>query len=244
MIERVSAVQQSEAYLLEYIAQESTQVGCKLPTEQQLCKTLGVGRGTVREAVRLLQAKGYVEIRPGRGAFVAQKEEPKKEEISGWFRVNEANIKDINDVRFAIEPFAVMRAVENCTPRDLMQLHAIQARSIVAAEQKDAPILALCDEQFHTYIFECAKNPLLLDINKRVVAQLAVFRSKTFTIPDNVQNFIPAHAAVLEAFEKRDPELGKFMMERHLKTVAADLEASKNISESLDACGQHARMGT
>ncbi|MFR1109775.1 MAG: GntR family transcriptional regulator [Anaerotruncus colihominis] len=132
--------------------------------------------------------------------------------------MNEANIKDINDVRFAIEPFAVMRAVENCTPRDLMQLHAIQARSIVAAEQKDAPILALCDEQFHTYIFECAKNPLLLDINKRVVAQLAVFRSKTFTIPDNVQNFIPAHAAVLEAFEKRDPELGKFMMERHLKT--------------------------
>ena len=34
------------------------------------------------------------------------------------------------------------------------------------------------------------------------------------------------------------------MMERHLKTVAADLEASKNISKSLDACGQHARMGT
>ena len=85
MIERVSAVQQSEAYLLEYIAQESTQVGCKLLRNSNCVNRLGVGRGTVREAVRLLQAKGYVEIRPGRGAFVAQKEEPKKEEISGWF---------------------------------------------------------------------------------------------------------------------------------------------------------------
>lgn len=73
-IERVSAVQAVEERLISYLKDENVNVGDKLPTEKQLCEELKVGRGTVREAIRMLQARGMVETRPGRGAFVLSKE--------------------------------------------------------------------------------------------------------------------------------------------------------------------------
>ena len=64
-ISRVPIVQQVEERIRELIQEEQYQPGKKLPPEMELCQRLGVGRGTVREAFRLLQAKGVVEIKPG-----------------------------------------------------------------------------------------------------------------------------------------------------------------------------------
>lgn len=105
-------------------------------------------------------------------------------------------------------------------------------RSVVAAENNDAAELALCDEQFHTCIVENSYNKLLVSINKQILKSLMKFREKTFLISANVQNFIPAHFAILEAFEKRDVELGKRKMMEHLESVYSDLESSKNVYES------------
>ena len=70
-LKRVSIVQQVEQVIADRIVDGTYAVDTKLPAEMTLSKQLGVGRGTVREAFRLLEAKGLVEIRPGRGAFVA-----------------------------------------------------------------------------------------------------------------------------------------------------------------------------
>lgn len=88
-ISRVPIVQQVEERIRELIQEEQYQPGKKLPPEMELCQRLGVGRGTVREAFRLLQAKGVVEIKPGRGAFVA--ENPAERDIGAidWLVENE-----------------------------------------------------------------------------------------------------------------------------------------------------------
>lgn len=72
----------------------------------ELCQRLGVGRGTVREAFRLLQAKGVVEIKPGRGAFVA--ENPAERDIGAidWLVENERELRDSIEIRTALEPMA------------------------------------------------------------------------------------------------------------------------------------------
>lgn len=226
-VAKVSAVQQVEERLRQYIAGSEVNIGDKLPTEKQLCADLGVGRGTVREAIRLLQAKGFVEIRPGCGAFVLQKREAQKEDIVSWFHANEFGVKDLIDIRTAIEPLAVKLAIQRCSDEDIMKLQAVHERSVEAAEIKDTAILARCDEQFHTLICEFSRNKPLLDIVKKINSGLTVFRSKTFYIPHNIYNMIPAHAAILDAFLKRDVELGQTSMQMHLALVASDLELSK-----------------
>lgn len=230
---RVSAVQQVEESLKKYITSDAVQIGDKLPTEKQLCSDFGVGRGTIREAIRLLQAKGLVEIRPSRGAFVLQKHEAQQDEVADWFHANEFELRDLNDIRTAIEPLAVKLAIQRCSNDEIRQLRDIHQKAVYAAQNQDIPNLARLDEAFHSYIFECARNRPLADINKKIVASLATFRSKTFFFPRNVQNFIPAHAAILEAFEKRDITMGQANMIAHLELVAIDLAQSTQSKNKL-----------
>lgn len=228
-IEKVSSVEQAERQIREYILSDEVQIGEKLPTEKQLCQTLSVGRGTVREAIRLLQAKGLVELRPGRGAFIASKSEQDSEDIADWFRKNEIQVKDLIDVRLVIEPLAAKLALKRCDAKDVEHLREILAESEQAAAEADNVKLAVCDEKFHTFIFECTRNKLLIDINRKIERSLITFRNKTFTIPNNVQNFIPAHRAIVNAFEAGSPEMAEFCMKAHMEAVAADYDFSKEV---------------
>ena len=105
-LKRVSIVQQVEQVIADRIVDGTYAVDTKLPAEMTLSKQLGVGRGTVREAFRLLEAKGLVEIRPGRGAFVASDKEAGTEQTVQWFRANEMELLDCVQVRNALEPLA------------------------------------------------------------------------------------------------------------------------------------------
>ena len=194
-----------------------------------------MGRGTIREAIRLLQAKGLVEIRPSRGAFVLQKREMQHDDIVGWFHDNEFQLRDLNDIRTAIEPLAVKLAIQRCSNDEIQHLQDIHNQSVLAAQRNDPPELARLDETFHSYIFECARNKPLADINRKVVAGLTAFRSKTFYFPRNIQNFIPAHAAILQAFETRDITMGQANMIAHLELVASDLaQSTQAVKEQME----------
>jgi len=228
-IEKVTAVQQVEQSIMAYILSDNVKIGDKLPTERALCEELKVGRGTIREAIRVLQTKGLLELQPGRGAFITRKEEFNKFDLANWFLENEIKIKDCIEVRIAIEPLAIKLAIQKCSDKDIRKLRSIQKRSISAVRKNDVASLAQCDEQFHTFIVECSQNKFLMDINKRLNYRLTSFRSKTFNIPENVQNFIPAHEAIIQAFEKRDVELGQKNLLNHLSYVVEDLELSKKI---------------
>ena len=227
-VQKVSAVQQVEEKIREYILGDDVHIGDKLPTERELCAALNVGRGTVREAVRLLQAKGLVDLQPGRGAFVAGKNESAEEDIANWFRMNECEVKDLIEIRNAIEPLAVKLAISRMSDKELRRLSAIHDQSRIAAADNNAAALAKYDEKFHAYIMECSHNKALIDINRIIMVNLANFRGKTFTIPGNVQNFIPAHGAILAAILARDVEAGEQAMLAHLYAVAEDLESSKS----------------
>ncbi|MDO4275929.1 MAG: FadR/GntR family transcriptional regulator [Eubacteriales bacterium] len=230
-IEKVSVVQQAENQIKKFILNDSVKIGDKLPPEKIFCEELGIGRGSVREALRLLQAKGLVEVIQGKGAFVARKEEIKKEELAGWFRDNEIELKDFNEVRMAIEPLAIRFAIERCTEKEFQRLQEIHAKAVEAAERRDSAELAIYDEKFHTCIIECSHNKLLMSINKEIVKSLKRFRERTFHIESNIQNCIPFHTAILEAFGNKDVELAQRKLLEHLECVETDLESSKNLAE-------------
>ena len=84
-----------------------------------------------------------------------------------------------------------------------------------------------CDEEFHRTIFTISGNALLIEINNMIAGQLAQFRQNTFKIKNNIDNFIPAHDAIIRAFETRDAALGEKKMKQHMKKVSKDLESSK-----------------
>ena len=204
-IQKKSTTQLVVENLRAHIQHDSTQVGDRFPTEKELCSTLGVGRGT----------------------FIKSKIPVPNDSLSSWFLTNEMELQDLTIVRATLEPLATRLAIERCTDEQLAALKENQAEAVSAAERQDAAALARCDEEFHRTIFTISGNALLIEINNMIAGQLAQFRQNTFKIKNNIDNFIPAHDAIIRAFETRDAALGEKKMKQHMKKVSKDLESSK-----------------
>ncbi len=226
-ITKKSATQLALENLRSYIMDNSVRVGDRFPTEKDLCGTLGVGRGTVREAVKVLISQGFLEIRPGLGTFIRSKTPIQTDSLSNWFLNNEVELQDLMVVRSTLELLATKLAIERCGDEQLAALKKNQEGAMKAAEQCDAAALAHYDEEFHRTIFIIAGNVPLIEINEMITRHLAQFRQNTFKIKNNIDNFIPAHDAIIRAFETRDTALGEKKMRQHMKKVAKDLESSK-----------------
>ena len=208
-VKRVPVVQQVVEKIKEYLFSGEVSVGDKLPVEKELCEQLEVGRGTVREAFRMLEATGYVELRPGKGTFAARTSEVELDDIMQWFTEHEVETKDFLEVRMAIEPLSVRLAIERCSDEDVAHLERLHQKFITAVNN-----------------VEYSRNQLLISISKQVEKNMKNFRSRTFYIPQNAENAILPHQMILDAFKTKDAAAGERNMQEHLSLIATDLEKS------------------
>lgn len=224
-IVRVPIVSQVEERIRELIDSKKYTEGMKLPTENELCQSMNVGRGTVREALRLLQAKGLVEIKPGRGAFVASKQAVDINPVV-WLVQNEKELRDAIEVRNALEPVAARKMAETASEAALRRLKKIHADFLAAVKAGDTVQIAELDELFHGWIVRESGNQLLNEINVHLIQGMHTFRSKTFTVPENVRNAVEPHTWILNAITGRDGNAAEQEMRKHLKMVNEDLSSS------------------
>ena len=220
-IKRIPIIEQVEEQIRELIESGSCLPGEKLPTEKELCQRLGVGRGTVREAFRLLQAKGYVELKPGRGAFVALP----SDEMGAieWLVLNEQQLHDAIEIRRALEPMAARRMAERRDEDAIEALERLHAEFLSAVKSDNNKRIAELDERFHTAITFGSGNQLLISILQQVNQEIKTFRSKTFSVPQNVRNAVDPHNRILRTIQAGDADGAEAAMRAHLDKVQEDL---------------------
>ena len=226
-IRRVPIVHQVEERIRDLIDEKSFKPGEKLPAEMELCQQLGVGRGTVREAFRLLQAKGIVDIKPGRGAFVAEEPHSGIDAID-WLVENERELRDSLEIRTALEPMAARRMAERCSQEDIRRLEEVHRSFLKAIEDGDPVKIGRLDEQFHSIIVESCGNSLMIDVNRHVCQGLHTFRSYTFQVEQNVRNAVMPHSNIVNAIIARDAAQAEREMRAHLDKVQEDLTRNIN----------------
>lgn len=152
-------VEQAAERLRAQITGGTWPVGTRLPGETTLARELGVGRSTVREALRALAGAGLVRPRQGAGVFVIA-----TEPAEDWpTRLRRAAVADVYEVRMAVEVHAARLAAHRRTPEDVtaMQL-ALEGRRAAAAGGDAAFIAA--DVTFHAAVVAAAHNPVLADL--------------------------------------------------------------------------------
>ncbi|MFC5835214.1 FadR/GntR family transcriptional regulator [Nonomuraea insulae] len=152
-------VEQATEHLREQITQGEWPVGTRLPGENALAKTLGVGRSTVREALRALAGAGLVRARQGSGVFVIA-----TEPAEDWpARLRRAAITDVYEVRMIVETRAARIAAGRRTEEDVAALEsALEARARAAAGSDAAFVDA--DIALHAAVVAAAGNPVLSDL--------------------------------------------------------------------------------
>ncbi|MBL1290876.1 FadR/GntR family transcriptional regulator [Streptomyces sp. NPDC057067] len=149
-------VEQATEHLREQITGGSWPVGTKLPGETTLAASLGVGRSTVREALRALAGAGLVQARQGAGVFVIAAE-PEEDWAT---RLRRAAVTDVYEVRISIEVEAARLAARRRTDEDLAALTAALAGRRAAADGGDAAFVD-ADIALHTAVVAAAHNPVL-----------------------------------------------------------------------------------
>ncbi len=172
-----------------------------LPSETELVKNLGVGKTSVREALKMLEAMGVVEIRQGYGTYIPL--EPQPDALSPlMFQLilEQASTDHLLELRKIFEPAYSLLAMEKATEADLADIAAIV--SDFEAKIKEGTQTAEDDLKFHERIMACTRNPFVMNVGLTIhqLFKASVNRSMR-KIPDIA---LRDHRAIFDAFRKRD----------------------------------------
>jgi GntR family transcriptional repressor for pyruvate dehydrogenase complex len=220
MQRRISVTDKAIEEIKEYLLSGSVKSGEKLLTESELSLKFGIGRSTVREAVRTLKAMGYVDILPGKGTFavITSKEEEASLQDNSvqWFIGNEAALNDLQEVRYCIEPFAARLAAGKITPEGISELENTLNDFRTAITENNKYSLPEYDEHFHSILIRESGNVLLQNIYKNIVKLFKQYSAKSFMIHRSLQNTLSEHEKIFQAIKNKDADAAEAEMKNHL----------------------------
>jgi DNA-binding FadR family transcriptional regulator len=197
-------------------------VGTRLPGETTLAADLGVGRSTVREALRALAGAGLVRTRQGAGVFVIA-----TRPVEDWpTRLRRAALADVYEVRMVLEVQAARMAAERRTPEDVTVLEeALAARSAAAPAGGAAFIDA--DIALHAAVVDAAHNPVLSDLFAEFVPALREGLIDLLDLVDvaahDAEHGASAHAALVAAVASGDPGTAERVLHAELDVTHSHL---------------------
>ncbi len=204
--------------------------GERLPLEAELAATFQVSRNTLREAMRLLVAKGMVEIAPRRGSVVLPRERWNALDVeliewaTGPAGVDPAFMREILRVREMVEPFAAADAATNATEAQVAEIAAIVARMDAMADAEDHPASVEADLQFHLSVADATGNRFIACIARAIMQALRANFDALIAVPGNFRRNIPNHRAVAERIAARDPKGARLAMQQVLSQAESDTD--------------------
>lgn len=169
VIRRKSLAEEVAEQLQKQIIGGELKEGDKLPIEAELMEIFGVGRSSIREAVKRLENMGYLKVRQGKGTFIAAPT-PAKEPLEQ--RLKRADIQELYEVRNILESAIAEMAAQRHTGQDLEEMMKHLKERKEAAE---TGALAECIEEdikFHVSVAKAAHNEILLELYSSVANRL------------------------------------------------------------------------
>lgn len=201
--------------------------GDRLPSERDLAVLFGVSRNSVREALKGLESKGFIEIRQGGGSFLAaSKRDTLGKELRTHIEETQAQlIDDMLELRRAFEVEAVSLAAQRATAENLEAIRRVLSQMADAVDDPEMGVQA--DLDFHFQVAYAAKNQLLIDLMetlaKRMEENIRATRSQRFTDKNRHQDTLKEHEEIYLAIAAGNSDLAKQLMEKHISRIRMEL---------------------
>ena len=219
---RVSLDVTVREYIIHHILEEGLKPGDPLPTEAQLAETLGMGRSSIREAVKKLQSLGIVEVRHGTGLFVRESNfDPLREMVGYVIRFSPSALKEIGEVRFLLESAAIEEVVPRFSATDIRDLEA-SLEAWKSVDEKDQTNDKF-DKEFHRILYGPLRNNMLLMLLEEFWAAFEQLDDPLLHEAQPVEEVIFHHQAILEAVKAQDPVLARQRLMKHFEHLQACL---------------------
>jgi GntR family transcriptional regulator, galactonate operon transcriptional repressor len=206
------------------------------PNEAELCTQLGVSRTVVREAMKVLADKGLVEMRPRTGTRARPRSEWRllDPDILAWqveVTPDVRFLRDLSEVRLAIEPTAAGFAAVRATPEELDAIATCVRRGEALAHDHRIDAVIDAELQLHAAVVAASHNPLLQQLNGVITLPFRTSLLVTLRSPVDLALVTKAHRELLASLRRRDP-------------VAARSSAEKAVGVFMIAVEEVVRAGT
>jgi len=179
--------------------------------EQELSEALGVSRGPLREALRVLETEGLVTSYPGRGSFVTV--------------ISEKDIWEIYSIRTTLEVEAVRLATMRGTQSDFAELQAILEELLDAAKSGAQENVLDLDLRFHQKIWGMADHSRLENFLSELAVQMRMYIAVQTSLYDDLLAGVSDHQLILEELKSGNKETAAKLMKLHLEEAEACLQS-------------------
>lgn len=216
------------AQLQELLAAGQFTPGDKLPSERVLGEQFGVGRTSIREALRRLEVQGLVEIRHGIGTIVIEPtDDDGAAHDSELLLLDGITVPELLEVRRGLEREAARLAASRMTGGDRRRIKDLLARledgSLTDEEFIDA------DVEFHQAIAEMSRNNLLHRMVHQLKNEHRAYSMKVIQLPGRRANANQDHHAIADALVSGDPDAAEEAITRHLSMVHDEIATALDL---------------
>jgi GntR family transcriptional repressor for pyruvate dehydrogenase complex len=212
-------------HILDMIQDGELSIGDRLPGQRELATQLNIGRSTIREAIRSLEALGYLETRVGLGTYVVSSAlDPIENSLSVWLEANKDKVIMVFEVREALESKAAELAASYALPDDIQLMKETLLDMESAIEQNDHLRVTAMDEKFHDIIGNAGQNSLLYQMIENICSVLNEAREAVLGMPGRAMRSLNEHWVIYEAIKASDPDQAKQAMTQHIKNAIHDIQ--------------------
>ena len=170
--------------------------------EIKLAEKLGVSRTPIREAIRMLQIEGLVNITPRKGTVVAE--------------ISKDDLKNVLEVRKVLEKLAVELACMKITEEEILGLKENLKEFSTAIKKKNPSEIAKIDVAFHDIIYKSTRNTRLIQIMFNIREQMYRYRLEYIKDQDTRETVVRDHEKLIEAIVNKDVENAKNIIVGHI----------------------------
>jgi GntR family transcriptional repressor for pyruvate dehydrogenase complex len=204
--------------IVQYLLSGDLKPGDKLPTEHEFAQQLGVGRNSIREAIKMLSSIGVIEIKRGAGTFIAESMSSSILNPLILSLVFEQGVSgELLELRLLLDTGVAELIIEKASDQDITRLEEANQmfHEETLKEHHDNPhVLRDFDLNFHRLFYELAGNTLLDKIAQAIYTLF--FASIEETVEADPMTAYENHQKVIEAMKQRDVELLRQRMRESL----------------------------
>lgn len=202
--------------------------GTALPVERVLATTVGLGRGTVRDALRVLEIEGLVVTKPGRagGSFVRRPDSTTfARSLNVLVHGRGIRFQSLLETREALEPSAARLAALHRTDADLVALKETTGQLLAAQEAGDIPSFLALNVQWHVAVGAASHNEIIdVIVHSLSRVMLRSTEIEEFNSDKTMRDTLKAHSKIFDAIRAGDPDRAAASMERHVHTYRVLVE--------------------
>lgn len=181
--------------------------GERIPAEMELMEKLGVGRNSIREAIKMLVAMGVLEVRRGSGTYVATQMNSSIINPLVFSLIIEPKAGDeLYEFRKLFDTMVMLLAIDRVSKEDVAQLRDLLQETMDRYDggEHDIEFFAAQDIRFHKELLEMTRNHLFVRVGSFIMALFPQYIKKSLSQPNGIPRSIRNHMEIVDLIERQD----------------------------------------